>query len=86
MVMVASGGIWNNQRKKQELKRYQGTDICDRCNEEVETPLHRYWQCRCNTDAKPYTDSEDLCMQAVTQCNTAEAFWLRGLLPAHWTE
>ena len=29
------------------------SDLCPRCGEDVETPMHRFWQCRCN-NAIPY--------------------------------
>eukprot|EP00959_Pyramimonas_sp_CCMP1952_P161523 3377575-Pyramimonas_sp.AAC.1 len=86
LVNIATGGFWTKQRKVDELKGYRGNAICDRCREHPETPCHRAWGCPKNTGSPAYMASEELVPQALTQVDTAECFWLRGLIPSQWLE
>eukprot|EP00959_Pyramimonas_sp_CCMP1952_P134397 2811876-Pyramimonas_sp.AAC.1 len=84
MLNVATGAAWPKDRKQRYIARYAGNTICDRCQASYETALHREWQCEMNRGNKAYDMSDKLISQALTQVNAAEAFWLRGLIPAAW--
>ena len=48
LLNVLTAGYWTAQRRHEcGLER---SDICDRCHGAVETPLHRFYQCPCNSD------------------------------------
>ena len=84
MLCVAVGGTWPRQRVRDEV----GGDVdvmCPRCGEAPETAFHRAWACRCNTGAIAYTASDTLSAQAYAQHEADACFWLRGIIPAHWT-
>eukprot|EP00959_Pyramimonas_sp_CCMP1952_P258344 5400142-Pyramimonas_sp.AAC.1 len=83
--MIAAAGCWPKVGQVEMIKHFQGSDLCDRRKEKPETALHRYWECSHNKGSKVFDVSEDLVIQATTQLNTAEAFWLRGLIPEPWT-
>eukprot|EP00959_Pyramimonas_sp_CCMP1952_P065252 1362297-Pyramimonas_sp.AAC.1 len=85
MINVATGGFWPRQRVN-DATRHRLSPDCPRCKEQPETPLHRFWLCRCNSaEHKAFKQSEDLVPRAVS-CGESEAcFWFRGLIPRAWT-
>jgi predicted HD phosphohydrolase len=58
-------------------------DICPRCHQEPETPLHTFWTCPCNEkiDETNITKSNKYIKRAVEEADTYPCLWFRGLLP-----
>eukprot|EP00959_Pyramimonas_sp_CCMP1952_P410772 8608175-Pyramimonas_sp.AAC.1 len=86
MLACAVGGCWPQQRKKDELSRHAGVVECPRCRKAPEDMMHRIWLCESNVKKDAYTESDDLIPQALAQGEANQGFWLRGLMPAPWTE
>eukprot|EP00959_Pyramimonas_sp_CCMP1952_P235770 4926972-Pyramimonas_sp.AAC.1 len=69
LLSVATGATWPKARNQAVLSSASrqaigDDDECDRCSEESETSLHRYWTCRCNTGCAAYERSDILIPQA----------------------
>ena len=48
---LATNASWLHDRAMQHgLPREAGTELCQRCKESIDTPLHRLWACRCSND------------------------------------
>eukprot|EP00959_Pyramimonas_sp_CCMP1952_P070340 1468853-Pyramimonas_sp.AAC.1 len=65
MVSCAVGGVWPRARRKAEMPKYRGPELCGRCGKNAETLKHRVWECECNTGSSAYTESEELVSQAL---------------------
>eukprot|EP00959_Pyramimonas_sp_CCMP1952_P000932 18549-Pyramimonas_sp.AAC.1 len=85
MTAVATGGTWPRDRRVQQ-KPGVCSPLCQRCRQARETPFHRVWACPENRGSLAYEKSEEFVPEAYSQWESAECFWLRGLLPSSWVE
>jgi len=61
---------------------------CPRCHAAPETALHTFWQCPCNNDIDHIAvkHTQVLCKEAAKGVELFPCFWLRGIMPAEFTE
>ena len=85
---VACGAAWTETRRREA--GYPTEGLCPRCGKHPETLQHRLYDCEANdTIDDPWIqDSQKYCAPAIRDLNNGEGqmFWLRGLVPATWTE
>ncbi len=92
LIASVSGALW--PRARRVAAGYDIPDTCPRCQDGPETMMHRVWLCRCNTsqDASvqsAFDDTQHLVSKAKKDDELGgpqAVLWLRGLLPAPWTD
>ena len=84
--MIMCGATWPNQRVHDAFPEVP--DLCTRCGRSVDTALHMFWNCPANTniDSESVQKTQYLIQAAVAKSEDEPGLWLRGLLPAHYTE
>jgi hypothetical protein len=80
------GGAWPAERIQQISPDH--ASACRRCFRTQETCFHVFWECSANADIESeyVSKTQNLCEEAKREHTLFPAMWLRGLLPAHFTE
>ena len=80
------GATWPAQRVHAVFPNV--AEICPRCGTDVESSLHAFWQCPANASIESETiqKTQYLIQTAISKSLEEAAFWLRGILPSHYTD
>ena len=76
-----SAAIWPAQQSH-DIKP-DVSNICFGCGEQPETPLHLFWECKCNAsiDDDHVQNTQYLIEAACAKSVDQPCLWLRGILP-----
>ena len=82
---AVSGALWQNERVHEVFPEV--SDLCSRCEVEIETDFHTIWDCPCNNniDSDFVRKSNRYKGRASAGVDTEPCLWLRGILPLHYT-
>ena len=81
----ATGGVWGRERLAAANPGI--SPICQRCDLNVpESDFHRAWECPANASLDVCAASDGLIDEAGANAAEWPCFYLRGLIPASWTE
>ena len=81
---IAQGAFWTSERKRQA--GYDIDDVCIRCNSDIDSPLHQFWQCPANEGlGEEIVSTQELAFEAIEGSGQNPGFWLRGLTPKAWS-
>eukprot|EP00959_Pyramimonas_sp_CCMP1952_P229747 4803305-Pyramimonas_sp.AAC.1 len=84
---MATGSTWPRSRLCEAGIFGESDSYCVRCNlNQPETPFHRSWQCSANGNLAACRETADLEQEAADGYQQFPCFWLRGLIPASWTD
>lgn len=86
---MSTATLWTGSRKLEVLSSSSsscepGFELCPRCRNHVETPLHMIWQCPRNSELECFQATETLASKACRQAEELPCLWLRGLVPRTW--
>ena len=83
---ILSSSNWTADRIHSINPEY--SNLCPRCNQHVETPLHCYWTCpaNCLIDDPAITKSQHLVDKAIAGQHAEPCLWFRGILPINYID
>ncbi len=78
---AVSGALWPNERVHEAFPEV--SELCSRCELEVETDFHTIWGCPCNDNIdSDFVRKSNRCKgRASAGVDTEPCLWLRGILP-----
>ena len=81
---LISAACWSAERIHSINPEY--SNVCPRCGNAVETPLHCYWECPANQniDEPAVQKTQHLIPAAVARATEEPCLWLRGILPVKY--